>query len=379
METKEIFKQIELIRHKYEEIAKISGENFNIFNVLGLTSNEVRTHSAFVAELLNPKGGHDQNNAFLDLFCKQFNITNIDTLNCKVEIEKIIGIISENYEDGGRIDIVVHDVNRNGFIIENKIYAGDQSKQLIRYNNWAKNHLNIDYKLFYLTLFGDSASIESITNNDGLIAYDSISYSYDIIEWLKDCQKQAVNHPTLRETIRQYINLLKILTHQTNNNNMQQEIKEIILDNLESVNNLIASKNNLINELIKIVESIKQEIQLTDYFEENIALDWRIDTKVGTYEGERLTKYYFSYKNIKMFDYGIIINSSELALSAHLILQSNNLQSKLNASEFNFKLLYVQHRDLLKAKLLKSLNNSLSKIKTELIPLSEHIESKTNK
>ena len=27
------------------------GENFNIFNVLGLTSDETRTHSAFIAEL----------------------------------------------------------------------------------------------------------------------------------------------------------------------------------------------------------------------------------------------------------------------------------------------------------------------------------------
>lgn len=34
------------------------GELFNIFNVLDLRTNEVRTHSAFIAELLNPDGNH---------------------------------------------------------------------------------------------------------------------------------------------------------------------------------------------------------------------------------------------------------------------------------------------------------------------------------
>ena len=375
METKEIFKQIELIRNKYEEIAKISGENFNIFNVLGLTSNEVKTHSAIVAELLNPTGSHEQKNMFLELFCKQFNISNLDTKNCTVEIEKNIGIISENYEDGGRIDLVIYDSNRNGFIIENKIYAGDQTKQLIRYNNWAKIHLKPGYKIFYLTLTGNSASTDSITNIDGQITYDTISYSYDIIEWLSECKKQAVSHPILRETITQYINLLKILTNQTNNNNMQQDIKKIILDNLESVNNLIASKNNLVSELIKIVESIKQEVLLTDHFDINESSNWKIDTKVETWQGSRLTKYFFYYKNVRMFDYGIIVNSEKLGLSAHLIIQSPSLNSKIDAIEYNFELLYVDHRDSLKNELIKFLLKSLSKIKTDLIPISEQINA----
>lgn len=34
------------------------GELFNIFNVLDLRTNEVRIHSAFIAELLNPDGNH---------------------------------------------------------------------------------------------------------------------------------------------------------------------------------------------------------------------------------------------------------------------------------------------------------------------------------
>src|SRR5690554_1214303 len=62
------------ISKKYEEIAKITGENFNVFKILRLTTNEVRTHSAFIAELLDPKGCHDQGEVFLRLFIEKLKL-----------------------------------------------------------------------------------------------------------------------------------------------------------------------------------------------------------------------------------------------------------------------------------------------------------------
>lgn len=55
-----LFKEISAICKRYEEIAKLTGENFNIFQILGLQTSEVRLHSAFLAELLNSKGLHGQ-------------------------------------------------------------------------------------------------------------------------------------------------------------------------------------------------------------------------------------------------------------------------------------------------------------------------------
>ena len=43
----------ERMKHKQRK-----GDCFNVFNTLGLRSNEVRLHSAFLAELLNPDGNH---------------------------------------------------------------------------------------------------------------------------------------------------------------------------------------------------------------------------------------------------------------------------------------------------------------------------------
>ena len=59
------------VHKKYSEIAKITGENFNIFRILKIEANEVRTHSAFIAELLRTSGSHGQNSAFLKIFINQ--------------------------------------------------------------------------------------------------------------------------------------------------------------------------------------------------------------------------------------------------------------------------------------------------------------------
>ena len=55
IQKKQVFRQTEVYRR---------GENFNVFNVLGLWSEEVRLHSAMLAELLNPDGSHGCSEAF---------------------------------------------------------------------------------------------------------------------------------------------------------------------------------------------------------------------------------------------------------------------------------------------------------------------------
>ena len=49
-----LLEKVALINTKYEDIAKITGENFNVFNILGMRSDEL-VHSKIIAELLNPK------------------------------------------------------------------------------------------------------------------------------------------------------------------------------------------------------------------------------------------------------------------------------------------------------------------------------------
>ena len=46
------------------------GDTFNVFSILGLQSYEVRTHSAFIGELLSPTGSHGCNDKLLAAFLK---------------------------------------------------------------------------------------------------------------------------------------------------------------------------------------------------------------------------------------------------------------------------------------------------------------------
>ena len=150
-----LFRQVSIMAQEAELTARLTGEYFNIFNILSLSTNEVRTHSAFIAELLNPRGSHGQGSLYLDRFLAQFGIAGqaFDSKRSKVEIEYHIGGIDAKNSTGGRIDILLTDANTNRIMIENKIYAGDQHEQLLRYHRYDPKAA-----LFYLTLSGNEPS-----------------------------------------------------------------------------------------------------------------------------------------------------------------------------------------------------------------------------
>ncbi len=287
---KNLLQKVSSISKKYDEIAKITGENFNIFKIMNVQSDEVKLHSAFIAELLNPQGTHGQGDIFLKLFVEQLGIKNFDTKNATTEVEKYIGEKTET--EGGRIDIVINSGSRNIFI-ENKIYAGDQPQQLLRYHNADKTA-----DLFYLTLYGTEASEES-TGNTEKKYYTSISYSKDIIDWLKKCKKETADFPVLRETITQYINIIKYLTGQTMNDKMKNEIVDIILRTPENINGALEIAGNITDAKVQIQlkfwEKLKELYEKTDY-------KFIYDGKEFT-EG-KINSYYKDSRNRKIY-YGL--------------------------------------------------------------------------
>lgn len=244
---KHLLENVNSIQKKYDEIAEITGEKFNIFGVLNLTSNEVRTHSAFIGELLNTRGSHGLKDIPLKLFIKMLeekftsnevdeagnkidsNRFEINTETSKTIVEKHIGKLNCDKTDGGRIDIIIEDNKKKALIIENKIYAGEQENQLIRYYNYSKENFIKEAPILYLTLDGSSSNSGKGLNEKE--HYFNISYKEDIINWLELCIKEASDKPMLREVIKQYIYLIKKLTGQTINKKMSEEVQNIILNN----------------------------------------------------------------------------------------------------------------------------------------------------
>tara|TARA_R110000868_G_scaffold146772_2_gene367767 strand:- start:6353 stop:7828 length:1476 start_codon:yes stop_codon:yes gene_type:complete len=292
-DSKIMLEKVSSLRKSYEKLAKSTGENFNIFQVMGMESNEVKTHSAIIGHLLDPNGSHGLGCKPLELFLKQITpIYNkeelkeeeekilsgfkLNTQSCKAKVEDHIGKINEEGTEGGRIDIVIKDHLNNAILIENKIYAREQLNQLYRYK---KRYPNAP--ILFLTLDGkDAESIEDSKSKKNTRTEESeesdlltkvigegankltlkqdedyflVSYEKDILQWIENCLKEAVKFPMLREVLQQYIYLIKKLTNQTLNTELKMEISDLIKDNFlaaaEIDRNFNSVKNNILNDL----------------------------------------------------------------------------------------------------------------------------------
>lgn len=286
-------KQIRQLIDFNEEKAILMGENFNIFSVMNMESDEVFLHSALITELLNPKGSHGMGSDFLKAFYRivlqeEFTLK-LDEVICVKE--EHIGFRNEDQTLGGRLDIVLKDFNNFGFVIENKIYAGEQVNQLLRYKN---NYPQA--RLLYLTLFGE----KSMQISSDEVEYTSISYQNDIKNWIEECTKLSFNKPIIRETLQQYSNLIKKLTHQTANKEMRDKVIQIISENFEAsqeiYNNFLAvlrlkqlellnftsekfNEEMTKNSQVGIISKVEQRADL-DYFEIDFKNEIRIQFRI---------------------------------------------------------------------------------------------------
>lgn len=261
-----ILNQVRIVSQKIKEQRKEKferGESFNIFNDLGFMSDEVHLHSMFLANLLNPKGSHGQRGKFLEAFLKMLQKSfpaisadslELDTAIASVEVEKYIGRQTDS--EGGRIDIYLTD-GKHSIIIENKIYAGDQHHQMLRYWNYGMSQKGNDteksFVLIYLTLDGCSPSKDSLGEDLKENDIVCLSYKSDIRGWLDRCVELASRTPLVRETINQYISTIDILT-----NNVMEDNKELLdilskEENLDAIYDIANNKNIVVNRFINEV------------------------------------------------------------------------------------------------------------------------------
>ncbi len=280
-----MIQNVSSIKTKHYDLSVKTGNGFNVFNILGLTSDEM-SHSKMIAYLLNQNANHGQSDLFLKRFIanilelpieKQFheNVPHVQILKrfktekSIVTIEKVIGTIDMKNGSGGRIDILISN-GEDYIIIENKIFAQDQESQLVRYKNFKPN---IETPIFYLTLFGDQASEYSKRNNDQLLReredYLPISYSEFICKWIEDCISLVIDKPFIRETLMQYLNLIKELTNQSINKMMKNDLAQLLSKNYLDFKEILNVQNDvhqiLLEEAKIVLENMCQskKIELT--------------------------------------------------------------------------------------------------------------------
>lgn len=237
-----------IIKH-HKALTKAKGELFNVYDILNLRTNEVRTHSAFLAELLNPKGTHLMGttflNAFIDILPEAAFKNHLVIENTSVSVEYYIGAIDTKNKTGGRIDILLKDTKGYSISLENKIDASDQKDQVLRYYNY--NTAN--NKVIYLSKFGEEPTKESKGKLEANKDFYVIGYQQEIIQWLETCQALAYDQPIVRESIKQYKILIQKLTN-TLGNKQDKELETVIITHLEEASQ-IASKYQQVIKKIK--------------------------------------------------------------------------------------------------------------------------------
>lgn len=250
------------------------GENYNIFEILKFEKRETILHSAVIADLLNPTGKHALGAMPLKSFLKVTNVkksfTPEEIENAMVETEHHIGVISDDGTEGGNIDILIT-IGNYIIVIENKIDAGDQPKQLFRYHNFCKDK---PHTLFYLTLDRHEPSEDSMVSLNTEVDYFCISYRTEITEWLTDCISYAVAKPLVRETLQQYLSIILKLTKQNMDNNTRNKLFEMMTDYPEVVTEIVDVQWNYRKYLVEqyIIEPLKKwcEEKGFEWYEEEV-------------------------------------------------------------------------------------------------------------
>lgn len=311
------FNSISQILQKATTQEECSDERFNLFYILRASKDEV-LHSRMLGELLNPKGRHGHRESFLKLFIQQLNLglelpNNYDQVN--ISLEKYIGQITD-YE-GGRLDIEIT-IGDTLIIIENKIYASDQDKQLARYHNYAKGKKHF---LLYLTLYGHEPSVESISNyeNTRLILgkdFYIISYKEHIINWLDKCLKVEGIDKTQRtkSNIEQYLRTLKLELGMLNDKIKDAMLEEVLKDNsnITSYLNLLKTdfrleiyKEKIVKEVRKKIKVFPSETENSSNKNANNTTEFYIPLKNHDADSLVLAFKFDDEKNFRSFVYGL--------------------------------------------------------------------------
>ena len=209
--------EIEGVKRLLEEAGKVltdidkkvfEGEDFNVFRLCGVDHYETM-HSKILAEFLNPQGSHGQRTLFLECFQKLLK----EHFKFKGEFSDRTSVTTEVSFDDGRLDILIEDEYKKSIcVIENKIFAGEQSEQLERYSKWLKKQKFEPEKsvLMFLTLNGREAWSIKDQELYQKLAYVSQDKKPCLVDWIDSCLKEigGEDKTFIQSALKQYKKLV---------------------------------------------------------------------------------------------------------------------------------------------------------------------------
>ena len=245
-------------------------DGYNIFRVLKLTNNEVKTQSRIIADLLNPASKfHNQGNDFIKLFLKivlnDENFLSDYKVHVEYDLRKKEALILDDSNVFGRIDIFLEENNNasKAILIENKVDANDQKNQLERYYKFCSKKYgdSKNFKIIYINQFGNEYKTKDEELKKQIV---TIGYNTEINKWLEACVEISKDEDQ-KVIIKQLINTNDYLTNIDRrairnrliqfeiykNKNEAEEIKEYLNDKISKHKKLFDDCEKDLKNLLK--------------------------------------------------------------------------------------------------------------------------------
>lgn len=273
MEYKDFFEKVSGFL-KQAEIHKRRGNNdFNPYLEMWSGSNEVKLHSALICGFLNPLGNHYQGDVFLETFLESIGLKAWfgDSSNARV------------YREYENIDMYITN-NDKHIIIENKIWAGDQDRQIERYidkivkeqsrdssdtesSESETKQINKAYEniaVLYLAPYKRNPSKSSLgkweiqgdylVNGDNKVKFKAITYKKEILAWIENSQAKVGCITNLNAALLFYKDVVQIITNKKENT---MSIENFLTDNKD---------NNMQENMGIVFEILKKRGSILDKY-----------------------------------------------------------------------------------------------------------------
>ena len=244
--------EVNAISIKYDFMYRKTGEYFNVFDIVGIGSKEVRI-CRLIKELIDPKGCHCQGTIYLRLFME--HVLHINEVFTEKDYQNV-RIAKEDIIDANRrIDLTI-EIAKKFIPIEVKIKAKEQKNQCKDYAEKA-----VGANLYYLTLDGHAPSVYSTGEEQLNQKISLISFSVEILEWLEECLKitAAQRLTPISEILRQLIEVIRRMTNRMGEDK-EKEVVAVISESRKNIESAVMIEQSLKQAKITMIKKVMSEL-----------------------------------------------------------------------------------------------------------------------
>jgi hypothetical protein len=285
---------------------------FNVFESLGITQNEIR-HSDFLSYLLNPNENHGLGSEFLVNLLDFLMIEANNQLGINLDTE-LAGVKHSEIEirrEWKNIDLlIVIDKLSIYFVIENKVLSSEHSNQLNRYFKLAMTEYPNYRGLFgYLTPDGQTPSNEN---------YLAFSYRdiLALIEKSLSTKLISINSDVLL-VIRHYIQMLRRFI--LDDSEISQLAKKIYQENKRAIDTIIKYRRDTQELVSTIAQNIIVDFQDTILAESNKSYI-RFFPSEWDMPSQKISEGWIKDKQIVVFE----IRNNKSKVTLHVVIGPGN-------------------------------------------------------